>query len=87
MTDQSSTIVQRLWKTCNVLRDNGMSYGDPLATSWCKLASPKSASEIFYAHPTSVFGFAPTGCYARGGARLHPEGMAGRWGSALECRL
>jgi hypothetical protein len=30
MTNQSSTIVQRLWKTCNVLRDDGMSYGDPL---------------------------------------------------------
>jgi type I restriction enzyme M protein len=28
MTNQSSTIVQRLWKTCNVLRDDGMSYGD-----------------------------------------------------------
>jgi len=24
---QSSTIVQRLWNYCNVLRDNGMSYG------------------------------------------------------------
>jgi len=26
----SSTIVQRLWNYCNVLRDDGMSYGDPL---------------------------------------------------------
>jgi type I restriction enzyme M protein len=24
----SSTIVQRLWNYCNVLRDNGMSYSD-----------------------------------------------------------
>jgi type I restriction enzyme M protein len=24
----SSTIVQRLWNYCNVLRDDGMSYGD-----------------------------------------------------------
>ena len=28
MTTQSSTIVQRLWNYCNVLRDDGMSYGD-----------------------------------------------------------
>ena len=28
MTDQPSTIVQRLWNYCNVLRDDGVSYGD-----------------------------------------------------------
>jgi type I restriction enzyme M protein len=28
MTNNSSTIVQRLWNYCNVLRDDGMSYGD-----------------------------------------------------------
>ncbi len=28
MPDQSSTIVQRLWNYCNVLRDDGVSYGD-----------------------------------------------------------
>lgn len=28
MTNESSTIVQRLWNYCNVLRDDGMSYGD-----------------------------------------------------------
>ena len=28
MTNPSSTIVQRLWNYCNVLRDDGMSYGD-----------------------------------------------------------
>jgi type I restriction enzyme M protein len=28
MTNQFSTIVQRLWNYCNVLRDDGMSYGD-----------------------------------------------------------
>jgi type I restriction enzyme M protein len=28
MTNQSSTIVQRLWNYCNVLRDDGMSYSD-----------------------------------------------------------
>ena len=28
MTNQSSSIVQRVWNYCNVLRDDGMSYGD-----------------------------------------------------------
>ena len=28
MSNQSATIVQRLWNYCNVLRDDGMSYGD-----------------------------------------------------------
>ena len=28
MSAESSTIVQRLWNYCNVLRDDGVSYGD-----------------------------------------------------------
>ena len=28
MNNNSSTIIQRLWNYCNVLRDDGMSYGD-----------------------------------------------------------
>ncbi len=28
MSNQSSTIVQRLWNYCNVLRDDDVSYGD-----------------------------------------------------------
>ncbi len=28
MSNQSSTLVQRLWNYCNVLRDDGVSYGD-----------------------------------------------------------
>ena len=28
MTTESATIVQRLWNYCNVLRDDGVSYGD-----------------------------------------------------------
>jgi len=28
MPDQSPQIVQKLWNYCNVLRDDGMSYGD-----------------------------------------------------------
>ncbi len=28
MSTQSSTILQRVWPHCNVLRDDGISYGD-----------------------------------------------------------
>ncbi len=28
MTNHSQQIVQKLWNYCNVLRDDGMSYGD-----------------------------------------------------------
>ena len=28
MSTEASTIVQRLWNYCNVLRDDGVSYGD-----------------------------------------------------------
>ena len=28
MSTESATIVQRLWNYCNVLRDDGVSYGD-----------------------------------------------------------
>ncbi len=30
MSSQSATIVQRVWNYCNVLRDDGVSYGDYL---------------------------------------------------------
>src|SRR5512143_4203187 len=30
MIENSSTIVQRVWNYCNVLRDDGVSYGDYL---------------------------------------------------------
>jgi type I restriction enzyme M protein len=30
MANESAPIVQRLWNYCNVLRDDGMSYGDYL---------------------------------------------------------
>jgi len=33
MNNQSSTIVQRLWNYCNVLRDDGLSYGGMLNSS------------------------------------------------------
>jgi len=28
MSNESATIVQRLWNYCNVLRDDGVSYGE-----------------------------------------------------------
>ncbi len=28
MANESASIVQRLWNYCNVLRDDGVSYGD-----------------------------------------------------------
>ena len=28
MSNESATIVQKLWNFCNVLRDDGVSYGD-----------------------------------------------------------
>ena len=28
MSNESATIVQKLWSFCNVLRDDGVSYGD-----------------------------------------------------------
>jgi type I restriction enzyme M protein len=28
MTDQSNQLVQKLWNYCNILRDDGLSYGD-----------------------------------------------------------
>ncbi len=28
MANESSTIVQKVWNYCNVLRDNGVSYND-----------------------------------------------------------
>ena len=28
MSNESATIIQKLWNFCNVLRDDGVSYGD-----------------------------------------------------------
>jgi hypothetical protein len=37
----TNTIVQKLWNYCNVLRDDGMSYGDyPSASLRAALSSP-----------------------------------------------
>jgi hypothetical protein len=36
MATESSTIVQRLWNYCNVLRYDGMSYGDYIEQRTCR---------------------------------------------------
>jgi len=33
MSTQSSTIVQRVWNYCNVLQDDGISYGEYVESS------------------------------------------------------
>jgi type I restriction enzyme M protein len=33
MADQSSQLVQKLWNYCNILRDDGLSYGDDTSAS------------------------------------------------------
>jgi hypothetical protein len=35
MATESSTIVERLWNYCNVLLDDGMSYGDTVEQLTC----------------------------------------------------
>ena len=37
MSNESSTIVQRLWNYCNVLRDDGMSYSDYVEQLICQV--------------------------------------------------
>ena len=39
----TSTIVQKLWNSCNILRDDGMSYGDYRE----KVAEKKSGQTYF----------------------------------------
>ena len=41
-TPASSTVVQRLWHYCNVLRDGDTSYGD--LKSACRIAMPRQKS-------------------------------------------
>jgi hypothetical protein len=45
MNTQSSTIVQRLWNYRNVLRDDGMSYGDYVERRLSVVGEVESAVE------------------------------------------
>lgn len=44
MTD-SKALVDKLWNYCNVLRDDGLSYGDYVCpVSWCSTCAPRRAA-------------------------------------------
>ena len=47
----ASTLVQKLWNYCNVLRDDGMSYGDQVEQltylPFLNMADPEAALEQF----------------------------------------
>lgn len=53
MSNQSSAIVQRLWNYCNVLRDDGVSYGDYLEqlTYLLFLKMADERAELGYTNP------------------------------------
>jgi len=42
----SSAIVQKLWNYCNVLRDDGMSYGD-CPSAWLRTGSEQLTYLLF----------------------------------------
>ena len=42
----TNTIVQKLWNYCNVLRDDGMSYGDYVEQPALTPALPEGEGEI-----------------------------------------
>jgi type I restriction enzyme M protein len=55
----SATIVQKLWNYCNVLRDDGMSYGDYVEqlTYLLFLKMADERSQPPYSHPDGHFKF------------------------------
>lgn len=56
----AATIVQRLWNDCNVVRDDGMSYGDYLSAS------------LWAAHLSAVPEDAQTPCGSQAASLLYP---------------
>jgi type I restriction enzyme M protein len=38
MAEQSSQLIQKLWNYCNILRDDGLSYGD-YPSAWLRTGS------------------------------------------------
>jgi hypothetical protein len=46
MTDQSHQLVQKLWNYCNILRDDGLSYGD-YASAWLSTGSEQLTFLLF----------------------------------------
>jgi len=46
MADQSTQLVQKLWNYCNILRDDGLSYGD-YASAWLSTGSEQLTFLLF----------------------------------------
>jgi hypothetical protein len=83
MNTASSTIIQRLWNYCNILRDDGMSYGDPPpACPWCSSKGlPQIRKRDLGCLPSFWYRICPYGMLREG------RSPAGRWGFAFEGRL
>ncbi len=54
MSSPSATIVQRVWNYCNVLRDDGMSYGDYLEQLTYLLFLKKDDENPLVGRPTAI---------------------------------
>lgn len=54
MSSTSSTIVQRLWNYCSVLRDDGMSYGDYVDQLTYLLFLKMDAEQAMLGRPSSI---------------------------------
>jgi len=46
MAEQSTQLVQKLWNYCNILRDDGLSYGD-YASAWLSTGSEQLTFLLF----------------------------------------
>ena len=81
----SSTIVQKLWNYCNVLRDDGMSYGDYVEQLtyllFLKMADEHSRPPYNQASPV------PAGYYCLPSPRPSPGGRGGLRVTATSCSI
>ncbi len=92
MNTSSTTIVQRLWNYCNVLRDDGMSYGDYVEQLTYLLflkMDHENSSMLGKATPSCLPQIRNRDllCLPSFRFRIWGRCPAGRWGSALEGRL
>jgi len=46
MAEQSTQLIQKLWNYCNILRDDGLSYGD-YASAWLSTGSEQLTFLLF----------------------------------------
>jgi type I restriction enzyme M protein len=49
----SLAIVQKLWNYCNVLRDDGLSYGDYPST-WLRTGSAEQLTYLLFLHMSEI---------------------------------